>query len=754
MSLSAGQPISAAPNVPEFQFQSLRHVCRQDWLTICTGMMASFLLASIYMSGWPQGLIPEIKVPYAYSGDALSSTWLIQRAMEGWIFHNDRSGFPFGSSFLDYPGSDSASFLILKILGLLTGSSAGALNLYFLLSFPVNFLAAYLVLRSLRVGKALGFAAAVLFAFAPFHFLRLVHLFYTWYFVAPIYFYIGLQIALNGKQFDFKHASWRRRALLAALYLILSSFGVYYTAFGMLVIGAASLVALFNRNLKTVRFVAAPVIFFLAIGTAANLAPNVFNEHRLGHNPEVAARSPVEAEVYGLKPMQLVLPRPGHRSPFLAGITSRYNDNTPLVNENYTASLGMIGVGGLFILVLAAFMGMAGVQVDRRLSNLAVMSLVLLAFMVIGGLGSLFAHLISPSIRGWNRASIFLSFSTLAAVALVAQAFSERFSKRVTVQVASAFALFMVSVGLWDQTLPPCKACLDAVRQPYEQDRAFIEQIEHDLPAGAALYQLPYMGFPESSPINKLNSYGLTTGFIHSRNLKWSFAGMRGREGDLYFRTLASMPVSDQLRAIQDKGFAAVYIDTDGYADGGTEIIQAWTDVLGHGPDLKRADGKVVMFNLAGSPRPDATKIPADSAARQLDSTPLPASRLAPFLGTGWSSLEPWGVWSEGAASTLIISAPPAGASHLRIHFNGFVPSDRTLVITAGIDGAEPVQTIVRPDRTVGLMMDVALPAQNSSSALSVSLSYDKPISPQQAGVSSDKRMIALGLTSLQWVGP
>jgi hypothetical protein len=51
-------------------------------------------------------------------------------------------------------------------------------------------------------------------------------------------------------------------------------------------------------------------------------------------------------------------------------------------------------------------------------------------------------------------------------------------------------------------------------------------------------------------------------------------------------------------------------------------------------------------------------------------------------------------------------------------------------------------------------MMDVALPAQNSSSALSVSLSYDKPISPQQAGVSSDKRMIALGLTSLQWVGP
>lgn len=742
----------AAADTPDFQFLSLRQICKDEWLTLAFGVLASLLLASVFMSGWPAGLVPDIKTPYAYSGDALSSTWLTQRAIEGWIFQNDRSGFPFGSSFLDYPGSDSASFLILKLLGLLTGSSAGAMNLYFLISFPVNFLAAHLVLRSLRVGGALSFAAALLFAFSPFHFLRLGHLFYTWYFVAPVYFYLGLQIAFNGAKFDFKHASWRRRALLGLSFLVMSSFGVYYTAFGMLVIAAASLIALLNRNFRTIRFAAAPAIFFLAVGTAANLAPNVLNEHRLGHNPEVASRAPLESEVYGTKPIQLILPRPGHRSEYLAGIANQYNTTTPLVNENSTSSLGMFGVAGLIVLMLASFMGMAGIRVDRRLSVLAVMSLVLLAFMVVGGLGSLFAHVVSPSIRGWNRASIFLSFSTLAAFALVAQAASDRISMRLGLHFASSIALFMVMLGLWDQTSPTCTSCNDLIRIGYEQDREFIGQIERELPTGAALYQLPYMGFPESPPINNLYSYGLTTGFIHSRNLKWSFAGMRGREGDLFFRSLSLWPVPDQLQAIQEKGFAAVYIDTDGYADGGVEVVQAWTDALGHGPNLERADGKVVVFDLKGAPHQQGAAGLPGSASERMRSAPLSAGQLGPFLGNGWSAIEPWGVWSDGPVSTLRLPQPPKGVTKLRVLFNGFVAQGSPLTITADIDGAEEVTTVVQHDQPVGISMDIPVPEAPSGRILTVSLKYDRPTSPQEAGMSTDPRKIALGLRSLQWI--
>ncbi len=733
--------------VPEFEFHSVRRIFSDEWLTLAAGAVLTFMLASIFLSGWPAGLIPEIHVPFAYAGDALSSTWLTQRAMEGWVFENDRSGFPFGSSFLDYPGSDAASFLILKLLGYLTGSSAGAMNAYFLLSFPVNFLVAHVVLRSLRISRSLSFAAAVLFAFAPFHFLRMNHTFYTWYFVVPIYFYIGLQVALKGSQLDFRAASWRRRALLIAAYLLMASFGVYYTAFGMLVVAAGSVIALLNRNVQSIRFIAAPVIFFLAIGTAANLAPNVLNEHRLGHNPEVAARQPAESEVYGTKPIQMILPRPGHRSGYLAGLTQHYNSTTPLVNENSTSSLGLFGTLGLAVLLLAATMGVAGTRVDRRLSALTLMSLVLIAFMIVGGLGSLFAHLVSPSIRGWNRASIFLSFSTLAALALVLQYASALISQRLSVRLAAAMAAAMLVVGLWDQTTPACTSCNADVRQLFEQDKAFIAQVEKALPPGAAVYQLPYMGFPESPPIHNLHSYDLATGFIHSRELKWSFAGMRGREGDLFFRSISQLPVSEQLDAIQQKGFDAVYIDTRGYEDDGVAAVEAWTTVLGHGPSVVRPDGRIVVFFLKDAPRTGESSVP-------FVQLPLRPGQFSAFLDTGWSGMEPWGVWSEGPASTLRLPSPARGATHLRLKFNAFIPNGHSFQIKASFEGGTPVSMVAGRGQAADLTLDLPLPEQREAGMLTVTLHYDKPISPQQANGSGDNRMIAIGLTSLQWVAP
>ena len=99
------------------------------------GAVFVFLLASVLISGWPQGLIPNTAYPYAYSGDSLGYSWLIQRAMEGWVFENPRNGYPFGSNFLDYPGSDAGTLALLKLIGLLSGSFYAAFNLYFLLSF-------------------------------------------------------------------------------------------------------------------------------------------------------------------------------------------------------------------------------------------------------------------------------------------------------------------------------------------------------------------------------------------------------------------------------------------------------------------------------------------------------------------------------------------------------------------------------------------------------------------------------------------
>ena len=129
---------------PIDQIRSGLDVLRFEWRIWLFFAIASFLAASILMTGWPAGLIPNIHYPYTYTGDGLGHLSLIQRLIEGgWIFFNDRMGFPFGGCWLDSPVPDAGSLLILQALGKFFGSAPAAMNLYFLMSFPVTVICSY-----------------------------------------------------------------------------------------------------------------------------------------------------------------------------------------------------------------------------------------------------------------------------------------------------------------------------------------------------------------------------------------------------------------------------------------------------------------------------------------------------------------------------------------------------------------------------------------------------------------------------------
>ena len=119
------------------------------------------------------------------------------------------------------------------------------------------------------------------------------------------------------------------------------------------------------------------------------------------------------------------------------------------------------------------------------------------------------------------------------------------------------------------------------------------------MPPGSAIYQLPYMEFPDFGPVEKLEGYAMATGFTNSKTLRWSFGGMQGREGDLFYRALAKKTVAEQVSAIEQLGFSGVYIDRRGFADRGVSIINDFTQVLGFDPVLERSDGNVVFFKLS-----------------------------------------------------------------------------------------------------------------------------------------------------------
>lgn len=567
--------------------EPISRLTQSEWRIWLSLAVFAFVAASLLMSGYPQGLRPELDVPFIYGGDGFAYLWNIQRAIEGvWYFENERSGFPFGSNHLDYPTSDTGTYVVLKLLGLVLHSTIAVMNIYYLLGFSICAIASYLVARTMGVSKHFSVSTALIYSFSSFHFWRLGHLFFTWYFVAPLFFYVGFRLFSNHLIFTNFKLSLKVKLLNAIALIALASFGIYYALFGCIVLAlCATTAAYYQRSWKyLVEGVAA--LFFVIFGVLLNVIPSLIYILNSGENREGVNRFASESELYALKITQMLLPRADHRLDSFFEFANRYNGSFPLVTENVSASLGLIGSIGFLLLMVVLVFSLSPVCISSsnqsqhqngyfklRLQVLAVLALSMVLLGTVGGGSSLFAMLISTSIRSWNRISIFIAFISVLAFMLCMDTLITKYIKPAYAwPLGTVLALMLLVVGIYDQTVRPCRACLSSNQSLAINDAAFIHAIESNLPPQSAIYQLPYMAFPESGSLNNLGSYDQARGLLHSAQLRWSFGGMRGRSGDWFYRKLALLPIVQQVTIIKAMGFSGIYLDRRGYLGGG--IVQ------------------------------------------------------------------------------------------------------------------------------------------------------------------------------------
>ena len=69
----------------------------------------------------------------------------------------------------------------------------------------------------------------------------------------------------------------------------------------------------------------------------------------------------------------------------------------------------------------------------------------------IGGLGSLFNHLVTPQVRGYNRISVYIAFLALFAACCLVDRFFDTRTGRARRLRWPALAL-LATFGIWDQT--------------------------------------------------------------------------------------------------------------------------------------------------------------------------------------------------------------------------------------------------------------------------------------------------------------
>lgn len=751
----------------EPKHRSLWAIFKEDWKLVLGCAFLSLVLASVLTAGWPVGLWPDLSIPFGYSGDGLFHAWMAQRVSEGWLYENARSGYPFGSNFLDYPGSDFGSHFLIKIFSTLSGSSFTGVNIFFLLGFPVCFSTAFVVGRTFGLVRSLAVVSALLFTFLSFHFLRLGHLFYTWYFVVPLFFYLSFSLFRYSADSEIKTKKYffPVKSVFAAVgLLILSSFGVYYALFGVFVVLLGGTLGWIKSGRLEVAGRTLLVTCVLIAGVLINVAPNLIGRHEHGANLEVAQRSPMESEVYGFKLMQLVLPRANHRIPQLSKYTDFYNSTFPLINENSTSSLGAVGAAGLLLGFCLIFWVLAGRKVDSRLGFLVALVFLLFMFGTIGGLGSVFSIFISSSIRAWNRISVFVGFGAILIFFVMLQLLIDKGRSKWRLYTP-VIASFILLIGLYDQTASACASCSANQKILYESDKKFVGSIEASLPPGAAVYQLPYLAFPETPILNNLSSYQLATGVLHSKMLHWSAGGMKGRPGDLFYRSLSHEPVEKQLEVIRNLGFNGIYIDRRGYADNAQGIVKAFTDLLGVGPSLISDNGNLVFFSLNSLVSNDFTglSVPelfeksgysADALGKRYTATleegiDFRRAEWPSFVrdAKGFSANEPWGRWSDRNLSNKV-----------RIDFTSPLPKEFTLILAANgfaSNANKPTKVLIGSKKyeitfgssTSEVRLQVNL---NGDSADSISFIPPDPVSPNQLGMSADIRKLGIGFLSLR----
>lgn len=125
-------------------------------------------------------------------------------------------------------------------------------------------------------------------------------------------------------------------------------------------------------------------------------------------------------------------------------------------------------------------------------------------------------------------------------------------------------------------------------------------------------------------------------------------------------------------------------------------------------------------------------------------------------LSAGWSSPEPWGVWSSGSEAALSLN-PPSGLdtdATLSVEASSYVgPKNPSLVVRVLVNGGLCGTWVFRfqdGDRQPK-MRRIRIPREyiNRSRPVKIVFQFDSPRSPLELGDSNDPRKLGLGLRSI-----
>jgi phosphoglycerol transferase len=606
----------------------------------------------------------SLRIPFAYSGDGFFFGANAKTIIEtGWVQQTTRLGAPFGQRLYDFPiGGDNGNYLIMKILSFGTKDWALLSNLFFLFTFYSNTVVSYFCLRWLRCGRISSMVCALLYGFAPFHFIRFVQVVLAHYAVVPL----GLLLAFRAASGDSFGRNAHRFGWVGWLLVCVAvgSFNSYWAVFGVIsLLFVSTLSALINRTVRPLLHGAA-FAAVIAVVVVLNQAGTLLFQAQNGPNAIVGQRSPIETDHFGLRLIQLITPIPSGGFSFLHGISKTLGQG---YHSEATQYLGLVGSFCFLALLLWLLVTIAGGRPQRSEfsagSLLAATTVIWILVATTGGLDWLAFLVGFDRIRAWNRSSIVIMFLALAWAALTFPPMCVRWQSRLrwhSRAVAATVGVLVLAVGMFDQASGSYIPNPGFYTVPFESDRDFFGGIEQDLPIGAAVAQFPIRRFPEEPPTEKSADYDLLAPYLQTHHLRWSYGGIKGRESEWQQRLIGRSGHA-LAKALAATDFDALVIDRFGYADRAAALERTMASALDVAPRVS-ADGRYSYFSLV---RWRSRLRPTDELAtlhdRLVSEPNLSPGDCLPFEGTVDAQL----TWCPKSGGFNIITPVPKEVTHL-----------------------------------------------------------------------------------------
>jgi hypothetical protein len=518
----------------------------------------------------------SIRSPLSYDGDALLIMPMVKSTIEsGTHWRIERMGYPGVLELHDFPVIDHLHFAIIWLLGVVLGGDwCLVYNAYYLLTYPLTTLTGMYAFRRLGLSLPVAALGGLLYSFTPDHYMRgEAHYFLSAYWVVPLSWLPAFAICMGELPFfrtepggTYRLSLWRRSTLWQVLLAAATaSAGAYYAFFACAIYGFAGCYQ--SIMLRTVKPLGSAIILsglVTAFGVANHLP--VFPYVMKNGKANVTERMAAEAEAYGMKIAQLILPADSHNLTEFGRIKSRYNSwDRPLNNENTASTMGLVATVGFFILLVKLVLPRGR---DWPYGPLAAMNAFIVLYATIGGFSSLFNLLVFEQIRCPNRISIYLVFLCLFVTLRVVDRLLAGRSARVRYPLLIALAF----IGIADQTPTPwftdrALGSPHFYARRFHADRRFFTRIEETMPAGSKIFNCPYIPFPEVLNVHGMGTYEHARGYLHTHTLVWGYAMMKNREADVWNENVSHGARSQILRRLVLRGFDGIVIDKRGFLE-------------------------------------------------------------------------------------------------------------------------------------------------------------------------------------------